>query len=608
MTEKRHAERRVRRVAIGVVGVLFGLSTADARAEGTLSPTGANVVPVQQRFAIATSTARTTTFSELKLTSDAGLVAIVVPVPTGASLDWSSRAFFEALEESTAPRVIATDPIAARCASSDDSAVASVEADLDDIDPIEPVEVAILDDAAAVTAWATARNLEVSLALETAMATRPLDRFFVALYQPGNEIVRTKTLRVVYPSTDNRVPLVFTLAGPSDVDVTTWTIGAQRASVSGTNVDLDLSTLSLDVGHQTSNYQSILHDTLAGADSIVFQMSSHQSLRDQLSAVDDGPLIQGFIHSYFERGALYGEAPDTPSSCTQASSVILSQSARVGVACPRTALGVVGGDPSCTADVTQPGEVDPALLRCGSSLDDLAVMLSSFEPDEARVTRYATVVKAGAAGVERTVDFPGGDRVDPQVEAASVDLSNCQGGAGGAGGGGDGGSTGASTGSGGGKVKVPVYARDGCGSTSWVIVDYVEANEETAPDAYYEDDEDSCGSSSSSSSDSCNGDSSYSGSSDSCDCGDSTYDFSGCDCGSDDGYDTSGCDCGGDAGYDSGCDCSGFDGGDSCGGGFDECSVNRARGFRPRRVNAYAYGLLAFVIPARRWSRRKRAR
>src|SRR5262245_9717842 len=90
----------------------------DAGAVGWMVSSGTEAR--EERVALAVSPGRTTLFSQLRVESQGGTFAIVVPVADGAALDWSSRAFFEALETSTAPRVIGPQGVEAACPGSDE--------------------------------------------------------------------------------------------------------------------------------------------------------------------------------------------------------------------------------------------------------------------------------------------------------------------------------------------------------------------------------------------------------------------------------------------------------------------------------------------------------
>mgnify|MGYP003874605853 CR=1 FL=1 len=583
----------------------------DARAVGLAS--SESVTPIEERALLAVSPERSVLFSQVRFDSRGSDVAVVVPVPVGAALDWSSRAFFEALEVASAPRVVGPDDNDT-CPGHDTTAV-DVAGDEEGLETLEPAEIVLLDDAPAVEAWAISRGLTVSPTLSLALAAETNVRFFAARFVAPKGVSLTKALRVVSNAPNLRLPLVLSEAGSEDMRVTAWALGSGRGALEGTPVAIDLPALILEAGPQTSNYEDLLFGALkTGPDvpaPVLLQMSSHESLRDDISVKPDGPIIKSFVRGYFERAAAYAETEGRPSSCIAQSAAVLGQSARVGLACPRSDLGVVGGAATCAADIVEPGEVDPALLRCGAKVDDLAMMLSALSPEDAWLTRATVRIAASGSGTARSVSFPGGSRVDPDLVAGSVDLSDC--GEGGAGGGTSGSSNGpsssgagaASSGNGissasGGTVDVPLYVYDGCSACadgSYTLVDYIEADSADAPDAYYEGDDCSGDTASSYSGEGCDGDTAeYSEidfDSDACDCSDTSVDFGdeGCDCDSSGYSDT----CSGDS-FGDGCDC----------GGESFCATAKKPGKRvrtPRRINAFVYGALVIIVPLRRLSR-----
>ncbi|NUO49874.1 MAG: DUF2330 domain-containing protein [Polyangiaceae bacterium] len=575
---------------------------------------GGDARVVEQRLALSASSGRVALWSQVRLAGTTGEVAIVLPVADGAQLDWGSRAFFESLEVATAPRIV---PPAASpgCPGEEPEKVAHVAGDVQGSATLEPIETAILDNAAAVTAWADQNGLVISPGLSVALQTAGPVRFFVARFPAPRGSSLTKALRVVTPGALPTFPLVLTQAQSQPVDVVLWSTGAGRATLEGNEVIVDTSDLVFDVGHVTSNYDELLANALGSQASFVYQAASHEALRDTLQAGENGPDIDSVIRTYFDRAATYGDATGDPSTCATAAAVVLGQNTQIGTTCPRTALGVAGGAAACTADTIDVGEVDPALLRCGPLADDVAVLLSDLVGADAWLTRTAAKIPVGGVGADRDVTFVSGNRRDPVEVASGVDLSGC----GGSGPGttssgpstGSGGPSGAgpSAGSGTGQVvEVPVYAYDGCAcGGEYIVVDYEEVAEEDAPEGYYVDEGDGCSSDasdtyvegdySSDSPDDCSGES-Y-------DASDSYYDDGcGCDAGDADDLDSDGCSC--DAG-DSGasadaCSCGeGIDAtGDSCGG--EDCAVKPER--RPRRPNKLAYISLGVLIAWRRGSRR----
>lgn len=607
--------RRIGRLvlAIGLLGPAALSVSENAGAVGLMA--AGEERAIEQRLAMAVAPGRVSLWSQVRVDGQGGTIAIVLPVADGTAIDWGSRAFFESLEVATAPRVIPPDGAPAVCPGDQPEPLAQVVGDVAGSATLEPAETLVLDDVAAVQAWATSQGLSISPALDVALQTAGPVRFFVARFSAPAGPALTKALRVVTTGGTPAIPLVFTQATTQPVDVVLWSLGAGRAQLAGTAALIDTSDLVFDVGAVSSNYRDLLSSALGSQGALVYQMSSHEALRDTIPAIEGGPEIDSVIRTYFARAALLGEVTGDPNACTTAAAVVLGQGSRMGTTCPRTQLGVAGGGAPCSADVIDVGEVDPNLLRCGPLSDDLAVLLSDLVPGDAWLTRAAARIPTGQVGANKNVTFPGGERLDPIVSATSIDLSGC-GGSGQGGmptsgpstGAGDSSGVGPSAGSGSGTVvEVPVYAYDGCAcGGEYVIIDYESVDADDAPEGYYVDEGDGCSSEtadtyvdddySTSAPDDCSGET-Y-------DAGDSAYDDGcGCDTADAESVDAEGCSCdAADSGAADSCDCGeGIDATDGCG---EDCAVKPVR--RPRRINRYVYIGLGILIPLRRWSRPKR--
>ena len=606
-------------VALGAS--LFAPATP-AGATGSLSTGG--VDPVEQRVAIAVSANQTTLWTSLAFDGEAGTLAVVLPVPAGTALDTSSRAFFEALFVATSPRVVPPDGASSSCPGASEGTGVAVSDDLDGVAPIAPVETLQFDDASNLQAWAASTGLTLSQTELDSLAALPASTHFVTMRYaaPGGPAL-TQTLRAVLPGAFPELPFVLTEAKSNGLRVTTFEIGPGRSHVGGTEVEIDLDHLAFDAKNATSNYDKLRTAALLPPSSLVVELSSHESLRDNLAVGSKGDSVDGFVKTYFDRAKLYGDTSLDEIACEFQSAVVLGQEPVVSKACPRADLGVVAGSNTCFEN-PQAGEVDPSQLRCGGISDDLSLMLSGLVPEATWLTRTTIELPAGGLGDSRPVSFPSGLRVDPVYTAESVDLSNCDGQSGSSSSSSTTGSGNPSSGAGGPGSNphlVPVRSYSGCTCDgAYETVGFVEVDADDAPDSYY-DNGGGCSSDTS-------GSDSYSSTPDSCendsatgdDCsGDSSVSSDGCDCSSDSG--SSGCS--GDSA--SGDDCSSSEGGDSCGSAFDSCDsgggssdcncrlgVKRGRDGKLHRqmprLSGMVYALALLAIPVRRWSRRKKTK
>ncbi|HZO12397.1 MAG TPA: hypothetical protein VFB62_04040, partial [Polyangiaceae bacterium] len=426
------------------------LGSAPAQAVGSLS--GGSHRPLEQRVASAGNAL----WTQLRVASPGGPLAIIVPAEPGAALDWSSPAWFEALESATAPRILPPNGIAA-CPGDEPASVVDVAGDLYHHDPLTPQEVIVLDDAGAVVSWAEQHGLVVSGAMWTALlGLETAHRFVAARFTAPNGEALTPALRVTGLSAQAALPLVLTAAGNEDLLVTTFVLGPGRAAFDGEPASILLGSLTFDAASTESNYPFLRSSALESPGTWLLETTSRAALTSTIQI--SGVSIDGALHTYFTRGALYlGGAVDA-AQCIGEATRALDSAGAFSQVCPRADLGVVSGGPSCSE---APGVIDAARLRCGTALDDLAIGLSGQVAASAWLSRIAIQIPHTEHGSWRTVTFSSQAAIDPVLEAKSVDVSGCFGGgetsAASSGSSGSGGATGA--------AQVPVYPVDSsCGA------------------------------------------------------------------------------------------------------------------------------------------------
>lgn len=657
--ERKKTTRGLGRLGLiaGLGALLAGALTTPAAAQGSLS-TGDHV-PIEQRVALAIGPDRTTLWTQLLVRTKPGPLAVVVPAAPGASLDWSSPAWMEALELATAPRIRPPSGVVPACPGEvppDDPV--DVIGQTTHIPPLPPLEVTVLSDADAVVTWAQGYGMTVPPPVVAAMNALAGQRFVVARFDAPDGEVLTPTLRVVSPTPSPTLPLILTRATTDDLLVTAFTLGEGRALLDGAAVSVDPTLVTYDAADATTSYADARWTALmdGGTTSSVLECATRSALAGQVAVGVGDHVIESAITTYFTRAAAYEGGAFDASACIAGVDPSVDTPATVAEACPRADLGVVEGSDTCVETVGA-GELDPSLLRCGLVADDLAVALSGQVASSAWLSRHSAWVPMALTGTLRTVGVEIGPAVQPIVDADTVDASGCggEGGEGGAGGTGTGmgtggaGGTGTGTGAsssgagGAGVVRVPVYEVDsGCGADDigTVPIFYVDWDaSDDYPYAYYVEQE-GCGGDTTDSyetdafepiyeedvegngyadeiaeetgSNDCTGDTSDSYADDDGDCGGDTSDsYEG------DSYDDGG-DCGGDTSdtgdsYDDGGDCGGdtsdtSDSGDDCGGdtsdtGDDGCSIARRRPRRRPRLSVIVMALLGLVAPLRRVTR-----
>ena len=603
--------------------------------------------PTELRVAFAQTPELTTVWTSVRLDGAPGPFAIVVPLPAGAFVDQSSDAWFEALEVATAPRVFPPEGLSPFCpGESGPPNPFEIAADVTHKASLAPETFTLADDAAAVAAWASEQGLPVSPDLQGAFGAVPAAKFLCVRFTSPGGAVLTPTMRVTAPSGLPSLPFSITRAGASDMRVSAWLVGGGRGALSDTvATSVPPSAIVWNAEQQASNYAASRDDLLAAdPDAIVLEAAGHDALLASTPIANGAATIEALMPTYFARASEYGNGSSDPAPCTSAAKATLDASQPVGPACPRGDLAALAGD--CAPQLPGAGEIDPATLLCGPGADDLAVALSGAVPADTLLTRRTFVLAAASAGKDRTVTFPAGASKVPLVEALSVDVSDCFGGAGGNGG--SGGSTGttsstatgstssgaggAPTGSGNGangnagqggdddETDPSVYVdTGGCACTG--PIDTTDTFETDDTDTYESADTsgDDCGGDSSSSSsdtggDDCGGDSS-SGSDTGDDCGGDSSSSSGDDCGGDSSSSSAWDDISSDS-DDSGGPVDSGDSGASNGVSGDpgssagNCAVVQHRPTARRKVgvrlSALTLGVAVLLLPLRRRGTRKR--
>jgi hypothetical protein len=608
MGKRRVSFAMMRRSAASAIALAITAGTTDASAVGSISGPGHE--PIEQRVALALGPQRTVLWTQLRVDALPGALAIVAPASEGARLDWSSDAFFEALELATAPRVLPPRGVTPACPG-----------EIPPTDPVvntgnpyhqqslAPLEVFIAQDAAELIGWAELHGMSVSAETAGALAATA-GPFVAARFSAPDGEVLTPALRIATDQAIPTLPLVLSESGTEPLRITSFVLAEGRVALDGAVVGVGTSNLSYGLATGTSNYDALRMSALGSqSGSWLLEASSRAGFLGGFPIEDTPHLIPGFVEGYFQRVAFYEGGID-PAVCTSQAAAALAASAPIAQSCARGDLGSVGVALACS-ESPAPGEIDPSALRCGgdessTAADDLAVALAGQTASQIWLSRVS--IRIDGTGESRAVGTSDALAIDPVLQAGKVDASGC---------GGSSGSTGSSSssssGAGGGDTtsgtggsRVPVYlVESGCGAREvGTLLYFVDVVDDDPPDAYYRE-EDSCGGDTSESyawyeetasgegetdlasydeGDDCGGDSS--------DGYDEGYD-DGDDCGGDssDGYDE-GDDCGGDSsdGYDDGDDCGGdssdgYDEGDDCGGessdGYegDDCGGDTSDGY-----------------------------
>ncbi|APR74908.1 Hypothetical protein A7982_00254 [Minicystis rosea] len=379
--------------------------------------------PVEQRIAIAAGPARTTLWTSLRYQHGGGTLAVVVPVPSGASIDLSSDAWLEALDVATAPRIFPPANVASSCPGyTGIPSSFQVEGHLGHTASQPLANVAVLDDAAAVSAWAAQAGLLVKPALQAKLASLAGLRFLAARFTtpPGAGV--TPTLRVVMPAAPPVLPLALTHAGAADLPVTAWIIGAGRADLPNA-AEVTVDALTWNAATHVSDYVAKRDGALASdATRFLVESTGHGALGQTLPIGLN--TIDAVLPTYFARAAIYGAGDPDSFACTAKAGAALASSAPVAPSCPHAQLGGPDPDAACTEPVTA-SQIDPDDLRCGAGADDLAVALSGLAPSSVSITRLHLVIGAGEDGTDLPIEVAPGPEKSPVVTATAIDKTAC---------------------------------------------------------------------------------------------------------------------------------------------------------------------------------------
>ncbi|MCA9591792.1 MAG: DUF2330 domain-containing protein [Myxococcales bacterium] len=583
--------------------------TGPARAAGRLLDAPGDSLRVERwDVALAEAPQHTTVWLRANVKGTGKHFVLVVPAPPGSVADPALDAWLDALDSATAPRIQppkGTLECGETVASSVESLVES-----DAAATAHPTKVAVAKDLAELLAFAQNEGVELTAADDAAISgVDPSARFIALAYDKSGDRARTETLRLTVPLATPKIP--FGVARSSDpVSVLLYAVAPGRAQVQGAEV------LEPDQVGTTWNVLSATSDYASARDALLVQK---QGAAWMVEAAGSAPLYQWLllpgqsgsispaVHAYFTEAKAAGATSSAVAECLSPLWDAKDSGALGATLLPYCAPGLLASVPSSSPPascVTQPGPGEIAVqpLVCGSA-DDVAAALGGLNASEVELTRQVGVIAAQTPDAA-SVTFTNGLSVSPLQMAGEADTTGCVTGSGGSSGGpGTGGSSG-SGGNGGGiggpgelpPPGGPDYGEQPADSNVDVGVSCTGSSEGSgcSGDSSDSSSSDGCSgdsSNSNGSSDGCSGDSSDS--SDSCS-GDSSSSSSGDGCSGDSS--SSGDGCSGDSSGSSGC---------SSSSGGDGCTVS-IHGRRRPHVSALAFGLIALLLPLRRFGARRK--
>ena len=228
----------------GVLGVLaaagvIGVSEGDAAAcGGCFAPPTEVTTVTDHRMAFQIATQQTVLWDQIRYTGDPKEFAWVLPVRAGTVVEASTDAWFATLEAFTVPTVIGPRPPSSGCGIGCSSAASLSAEDNGGVEVISqtvvgPYAAATLrsSDPNALDTWLKTNGYSIPPSIEPTIAAYVAEKFdFIALkLRPGQGIRAMRPVRVVFPGSDNSLPLRMVAAGVgAQVAITLFVIGEGR--------------------------------------------------------------------------------------------------------------------------------------------------------------------------------------------------------------------------------------------------------------------------------------------------------------------------------------------------------------------------------------------
>lgn len=525
----------------------------------------ATTLATEVRAAVAAHEGGSTVWVAATLEGAADRVVWVVPVAPGTAVDRGSSAFFDALEDATAPRIVGPNG----CAS--EAPVHVVETRGDHPPPTPDLESALVSDPAALeaqlAAWGVLGDDLPKASLAAAVASGK--KLLAVLMHPEPGTRSTRTLRLSGATAE--LPLaVFQADATSSVSGSLFAVGDGRATLAGFPSAV-VASAQVKIGDGASNYAT-LRDAFLSQGRVVIDSASRASLTR--SHLFPGGHVPSVADAFLVRAYARGELPIDLGKASDG--VHATYETLVPVPCAKGEL------------VPAPCSSSDPLAKLVGPSSDLAFALAGTASGRT-LTRFTFVVPKGKSAALPMPSFEAGDELSP---LRFVPEPQCKDPNAPAGGGApieghrtsagddvrpDEGEEGDAS-----HVSVEVGVDSGCDGSS----------------------SDSCSSDSSEGGSSCSSDSSGGGNS----CSSDSSGGGGDSCSKDSGGGDS---CSGDSGGGDSCSSSsGGGGGDSCsgggegGGGGCDCAVPK----RKQKPAVWIFVALALAFPLRRATRPKARR
>lgn len=385
-------------------------------AGGLVSLPTEEATAAEAKMAIAIAPSRTTRWLSLRAHPTTAAMWIL-PVRPGAFVDEAPFAFFEALADATAPRVIPPDkPAPCGFTPSGPEAQGDMSAHVTrkaaDIRWLERVTDLLLH----------ARGLGMNVPPEMTPKLEALSsagfHFFAATHVSLAAGEWLSPLRIVDDS-QPVLPLLLSGGGAEATKLSAFVIGPGRASF-----DTKL-LLELDRGavrftrHGTSTYSRLRDELLGsfGGGAWMAESVGHDLVFSATALPKSTRPIPSLVEAYLSRATEAGDDA-TRLACVTKVASLAHRGERVGLSCPG---GYLASPSEGCIESPRLGEIDPEALRCEGA-DELAFAFSGQRPSEVVVTRAIGLLPAHAQGDDVPVSLAKGGELSPLVMAAGYEA------------------------------------------------------------------------------------------------------------------------------------------------------------------------------------------
>lgn len=364
-----------------------------------------NVASSEAKVAMAIAEARTTRWLSLRVKTEATALSWIVPMRPGAFVDAVPVAFFEALEDVTAPRIV-PPPSPAPCGftPSGPEANGNLSAHLSR----EPVDIRRLEGVTDLLLHAEGFGMAVPQAMTPKLEALAGQGFhFLALtYVSLAKDEWLSPLRIV-DDAPPALPFLLSRAAGEVTKLTAFLIGEGRGSFD-TKLSLELERAKVRFGKSGRSNYAQLRDELVGSfggGAWLVESAGHDFVFSATALPRATRPLPSLVDAYLSR------ATGASDTCVTRIAALANRDERVAMACPK---GLLASPDAGCVEAARAGEIGPEALRCGSA-DELAFAFSGQRPSEITLTRAIGILPVNEPGDDLPVSVSQGDSLSPVI-------------------------------------------------------------------------------------------------------------------------------------------------------------------------------------------------